>query len=70
MKLLPPFEERSFPEQLIAAIVVPMVFGIVTGLALGWNGIVYWILVGRWRSSAVSWAAWTTAEGTTASYAG
>ena len=46
MKLLPPFEERSFPEQLIAAIVIPMVFGIVTGLALGWNGIVYWILVG------------------------
>ncbi len=46
MKLLPPFEERSFPEQLIAAIVIPVVFGIITGLALGWNGVVYWILVG------------------------
>jgi hypothetical protein len=22
------------------------VFGIITGLALGWNGVVYWILVG------------------------
>jgi hypothetical protein len=46
MKLLPPFEERSFPEQLIAAIVIPVVFGIITGLALGWNGVVYWVLVG------------------------
>ena len=46
MKLLPPFEERSFAEQVVAAIVVPMVFGIITGLALGWNGIVYWILIG------------------------
>jgi hypothetical protein len=46
MKLLPPFEERSFPEQLIAAIAIPVVFGIITGLALGWNGIVYWILIG------------------------
>lgn len=46
MKLQPLFEDRPFALQLIGAIVVPVVFGIVTGLALGWNGVVYWILVG------------------------
>jgi hypothetical protein len=46
MKLQPLFEDRPFALQLIGAIVVPVVFGIVTGLALGWNGILYWILVG------------------------
>ena len=46
MKLPPLFEDRPFVVQLVGAIVVPVVFGIVTGLALGWNGIVYWILVG------------------------
>jgi hypothetical protein len=46
MKLPPLFEHRPFVVQLVGAIVVPVVFGIVTGLALGWNGIVYWILVG------------------------
>jgi hypothetical protein len=44
---LPPhFEDRPFAVQLLGGIVVPIVFGIVTGLALGWNGVVYWILVG------------------------
>jgi hypothetical protein len=46
MKLPPLFEDRPFVVQLIGAIVVPVVFGIVTGFALGWNGVVYWILVG------------------------
>jgi hypothetical protein len=46
MKLQPLFEHRPFALQLIGAIVVPVIFGIVTGLALGWNGVVYWILVG------------------------
>jgi hypothetical protein len=46
MKLPPLFEERPFAVQLIGAIVVPVVFGMVTGFALGWNGVVYWILVG------------------------
>ena len=32
--------------QLIGGIVVPMVFGLLSGFALGWNEIVYYILVG------------------------
>jgi hypothetical protein len=46
MKLQPLFEDRPVALQLIGGIVVPVVFGIITGLALGWNGVVYWILVG------------------------
>jgi hypothetical protein len=46
MKLPPLFEDRPVPAQLIGGILVPVVFGIITGLALGWNGVVYWILVG------------------------
>ena len=46
MKLPPLFENRPFAVQLVGAIVVPVIFGIVTGFALGWNGVVYWILVG------------------------
>jgi hypothetical protein len=46
VKLQPLFEDRPFPLQLIGAIVVPVIFGIVTGMALGWNGVVYWILIG------------------------
>jgi hypothetical protein len=46
MKLPPLFEDRPFALQLIGGIVVPVVFGIITGLALGWNGVVYWVLVG------------------------
>jgi hypothetical protein len=46
MKLPPLFEDRPIAAQLIGGILVPVVFGIVTGLALGWNGVVYWILVG------------------------
>jgi hypothetical protein len=46
MKLPPLFEDRPFALQLLGAIVVPVIFGIVTGFALGWNGVVYWILVG------------------------
>ena len=44
--LPPPFEERPPLEQIIAAIVVPLIFGMVTGLALGFNAILYWVLVG------------------------
>jgi hypothetical protein len=40
------FEDRSAAEQIIGAVVVTMVFGIVTGFALGWNEIVYYVLVG------------------------
>lgn len=44
MPLPPAFEERSPVEQIIGAIVVTMIFGLVTGLALGWNEVVYYIL--------------------------
>lgn len=44
MKLPPPFDERSFGLQVAGGIVVPMVFGLITGFALGWNEIVYYIL--------------------------
>jgi hypothetical protein len=46
VKLPPPFEERSFTLQLLGGIVVPVVFGILTGLAMGWNEILYWAMAG------------------------
>jgi hypothetical protein len=46
MSLPPAFEERTAAQQIIGAVVVTMVFGLVTGFALGWNEIVYYILVG------------------------
>jgi len=46
MKLPPPFEERPFWLQVAGGIVVPMVFGILTGFTLGWNEILYYVLAG------------------------
>jgi hypothetical protein len=46
MPLPPAFEDRTAVEQIIGAVVVTMVFGILTGFALGWNEVVYYILVG------------------------
>jgi hypothetical protein len=46
MSLPPAFEERNAAQQVIGAVVVTMVFGLVTGFALGWNEIAYYILVG------------------------
>jgi hypothetical protein len=46
MPLPPAFEDRSAAEQIVGAVVVTIVFGIVTGFALGWNEIVYYVLVG------------------------
>ena len=46
MPLPPAFEDRSPVEQIVGAVVVTMVFGILCGFALGWNEIVYYILVG------------------------
>jgi hypothetical protein len=46
MSLPPAFEERSAAQQIIGAVVVTMIFGLVTGFALGWNEIVYYVLVG------------------------
>ena len=46
MSLPPAFEERNAAQQIIGAVVVTMVFGLLTGFALGWNEIAYYILVG------------------------
>jgi hypothetical protein len=46
MPLPPAFEERSPAQQIIGAVVVTMIFGLLTGFALGWNEIVYYVLVG------------------------
>src|SRR5918996_3541307 len=46
MSLPPAFEERNAAQQIIGAVVVTMIFGLVTGFALGWNEIAYYILVG------------------------
>jgi hypothetical protein len=44
MKLPPPFFERPFWLQLVGGIVVPVVFGVLTGFALGWNEILYYAM--------------------------
>jgi hypothetical protein len=46
MPLPPAFEDRSAVEQIVGAVVVPMLFGLVTGFALGWNEIAYYVLAG------------------------
>jgi hypothetical protein len=46
VKLPPPFDERPFWLQVAGGIVVPMVFGILTGFALGWSEILYYAMAG------------------------
>jgi hypothetical protein len=46
MPLPPAFEDRSAAEQIAGGVVVPMIFGLVTGFALGWHEIVYYVLAG------------------------
>ena len=46
MKLPPPFDERPFWLLVVGGIVVPVVFGILTGFALGWNEILYYAMAG------------------------
>jgi hypothetical protein len=46
LPLPPAFDDRTPVEQIVGAVVVPMVFGLLTGFALGWNAVVYYILVG------------------------
>lgn len=46
MPLPPAFEDRNAVVQIAGAVVVPMVFGLITGFALGWNEIAYYALVG------------------------
>lgn len=44
MHLPPLLLERPFALQLVIAILVPLIFGLITGFALGWNEIAYWVL--------------------------
>ena len=44
--LPPPFFDRPFWLQVVGGIVVPVVFGILTGFALGWNEILYYAMAG------------------------
>jgi hypothetical protein len=46
MPLPPAFEDRNAVEQIFGAVVITMIFGLITGLALGWNEIVYYALAG------------------------
>jgi hypothetical protein len=46
MPLPPAFEDRKPVEQIVGAVVVTMVFGLLTGFALGWNAILYYVLAG------------------------
>jgi len=46
MKLPPLFDERPVALQLIGLVVVPAVFGLLSGFALGWSEVVYLIMVG------------------------
>ena len=39
MKLPPVFDERPFALQLIGLVVVPAVFGLLSGFALGWSEV-------------------------------
>jgi hypothetical protein len=46
VKLPEPFDERPFWLQVAGGIVVPLVFGMLCGFALGWSEILYYVLVG------------------------
>jgi hypothetical protein len=46
MQLPPLFEDRPFWLQLLGMIIVPMVFGLLTGFAVGWNEVLYLVMVG------------------------
>jgi hypothetical protein len=43
---VPLFEDRPFSLQVLGGIVVPVVFGILTGLVLGWSEILYYVMAG------------------------
>jgi hypothetical protein len=40
------FEDRNAVQQIAGAVVVTVVFGLLTGFALAWNEIVYYLMVG------------------------
>lgn len=43
-RLLVPFAERSPAEQAIGGLVIPVLFGAVCGVVLGWSAAAYWVL--------------------------
>jgi hypothetical protein len=46
MPLPTAFEDRAPIEQIIGGVVVPMVFGLLTGFALGFNAVLYYAMAG------------------------
>jgi hypothetical protein len=46
MPLPTAFEDRAPVEQIIGGVVVPMVFGLLTGFALGFNAVLYYAMAG------------------------
>jgi hypothetical protein len=46
VKLPPPFLERPFSLQVLGGIVVPVVFGVLSGIVLGWSEILYLVMAG------------------------
>jgi hypothetical protein len=46
MPLPPAFLERPFAVQLVGAIVVPLIFGLLAGFVLGWSEVLYLLMVG------------------------
>jgi hypothetical protein len=46
MHLPPAFEDRPFWLQLVGLVVVPMIFGVLSGFALGWSEVLYLVMVG------------------------
>ena len=46
MHLPPAFEDRPFWLQLLGMVIVPLIFGLLSGFALGWSEVLYLIMVG------------------------
>ena len=46
MPLPPAFEDRNALEQVAGPVLITMIFGLICGLALGWNEVAYWALAG------------------------
>jgi hypothetical protein len=46
MQLPPLFEDRPFWLQLLGLVIVPVIFGLLSGFALGWSEVLYLIMVG------------------------
>jgi len=38
------FDDKTRQAQIVAAVVGPIVLGVVSGLALGWTAVAYWIV--------------------------